>query len=122
MRTWPSTMLTIRTTVSHEVPPPRGENRHGAAALGEAEFSGVVAVAAWPAKRVRLMVPREVTLAPPPGWSAAEHPLVMLFGTQASGATRLAGLRIPVGRSYHEFLLVVPSLRSTGDPEPAAAI
>jgi len=89
--------------------------------LGEAEFSGVIAVTRWPIERARTMLPGGIALERPAGWRGGGHPVVVLFGVQARGATRLAGVRLPLGRSYLELAVAVPGVCRGGEPMTALA-
>jgi hypothetical protein len=61
-------------------------------------------------------------LEPAPEGGAGQHPIVVLFGSQANAATRLAGLRIPLGRTYHELAVAVPGLRRPRHDGAATAL
>src|ERR1041384_168036 len=100
---------------------PASDGRARATVLGEAEFTGVVAVTAWPVERARAAVPG-ATFRPPPGWTGDGHPVVVLFGVQASGVTHLAGLRLPLGRSYLELAVAVPGVCSGAGDAAATAL
>ena len=75
----------------------------------------MVAVTAWPVERVRAALPPGVV----PGLGTDVHPVVLLFGVQANGATHLAGVRIPLARPYRELAVAVPEVREHDEPATA---
>lgn len=94
----------------------------GWSVLGEAEFSGVAAIASWPIDAVRGLLHSDVALQTPDGWDARRHPVAVVYGMHAGGATRLAGVRIPLGRSYREFGVMVPGVTTAGNGAAATAV
>jgi hypothetical protein len=85
--------------------------------LAEAELHGVAVMADWSCDAVAGLLARPSTqLAPLDGWPPHRRPVVVVFGVHLSGATWLGGVRIPLGRPYHELGILVPGVAEPGAP------
>jgi hypothetical protein len=89
--------------------------------LGEAALHGVVAMADWPREAASGLLHRSGgTLDTPDGWAPHRHPVVVVYGAYLAGATRLAGVRVPLGRCYQELGILVPGVVEPGVPTGTA--
>src|SRR5512147_954283 len=80
----------------------------GATFAGEAAFHGCIAIAHWPRAAVERLLPRELELAANVSPYGDVHPVVFAFGEQHQGAWIWGGLTVPIGLTYHEFLIGFP--------------
>ncbi|HWP65050.1 MAG TPA: hypothetical protein VNO26_03945 [Candidatus Limnocylindria bacterium] len=90
--------------------------------LGTADFRGVVVVLSLARERVRTWLPDHPDVQPLAGCDRRGQPAVILFGEQAHGETHLAGVRIPLGRSYRELAVAVPLADGEAGREPRTAL
>ena len=79
--------------------------------IGRATFNGCIVVCSWPREDVERILPAELLLAENRSATPHRHPVVFVFGEQTEGATRFAGVTIPLGIRYEEFALAVPFVR-----------
>jgi hypothetical protein len=79
--------------------------------VGQAHFSGFVAFSNWLRADVERLLPREIELARNLSSAPDLHPVVLIFGDQAAGATIFAGLTLPLGIHYQEFGIAVPFVK-----------
>jgi hypothetical protein len=80
--------------------------------VGAADFHGAVFASSRPREEIERWLPPGLELA----GGDARMPLVFLCGEQLAGATRFAGITLPLGIRYDEFALCVPWVRHVSSP------
>jgi len=113
--------VTAPTPGPTAIPGQAGARPAPSSVLGVAQFDGVVVVLAPPRERVRAWLPDDLDPQPVDGWDRRVQPVAILFGEQAQAGTQLAGVRIPLGRSYRELAVAVP-LGAAAGGQPRTAL
>jgi hypothetical protein len=92
--------------------PTLGVERFDGGFVGEATFSGTIAVFNRPREEVAAILPRPLELV----WnrSADVHPVVFLFGDQARGTTHFGGATFSLEVDYPEACFAIPFVRRSG--------
>jgi hypothetical protein len=83
--------------------------------VGQARFNGCIAFTGWLRPEVEALLPPELQLV---GDRTGDlHPILFMFGEQASGAMLFGGFTLPTGPPYQELAVVIPSVMHRAVPE-----
>jgi hypothetical protein len=102
---------TIRPpSLEQNEPVNRGESARlrSADVIGQATFSGCLAVVHVPRLSLQQVIPRVVRL---PELDTPGVPCLLLFGEQSGATTCFGGVPMPWGIRYHELMIAVPFVR-----------